>query len=85
VKLTVSYYASLREELGCRQEQIEVPFTSMTAAQVRQWLCARGEPYASALGPNKTIRCAVNQTVCAPETLVNESSMIAFFPPVTGG
>lgn len=82
--IQVRYFASLREQLGRDAEAIE-PSAATTVAELRAFLRARGEPWASALAPGQRILAAVNQAMARPETPVAEGDEVAFFPPVTGG
>jgi sulfur-carrier protein len=85
MKLTVLYFARLRESLGRDRESLDLPAGVATVAQLRAWLIARGEPFATAFGEIKRIRAAVNQTMVADDAPLAEGAEVAFFPPVTGG
>jgi molybdopterin synthase sulfur carrier subunit len=79
----VRFFASLREALGDVSE-VRVPEGS-TVGHLRQQLIGLGEAHARALGPERVVRCAVNQSVCAESTLLFEGAEVAFFPPINGG
>ncbi len=83
MKLTVRYFASIREALGST-ETIDVP-ANATVGSVRDALIARGGVYASALARNRALRSALNHQMCGDEVLVPADAEVAFFPPVTGG
>ncbi len=85
MKLTVLYFARLREALARDRESIEVPASVATVGQLRTWLMARGEPFAGAFGDIKRIRAAVDQTMVDESAPLTEGAEVAFFPPVTGG
>ena len=85
MKLNLLYFARLREALGRDRESVEVPAGVATVAQLRAWLIARGEPFATAFGAIKRIRAAVNQTMVGDDAPLAEGAEVAFFPPVTGG
>jgi sulfur-carrier protein len=85
MKLKLFYYASLREAVGQANQVLEFDSASLTVQQLREALCAKGEPYASAMAAGRSIRCAINQVVVKDDTLINANDEIAFFPPVTGG
>jgi molybdopterin synthase sulfur carrier subunit len=85
VKLTLKFFASVREALGMPGETLDLPASSATVADVRAALVARGGAWASALGEGRLLRMACNQTMCKPDTEVKEGDEVAFFPPVTGG
>ena len=83
MKLTVRYFASIREALGST-ETIDVP-TDTTVGGVRDALIARGGVYATALARNRALRSALNHQMCGDEAAVPAGAEVAFFPPVTGG
>ncbi len=83
MKLTLRYFASIREALG-PFETIEVSAGS-TAGTVRDALIARGGGHAEVLARGRALRCALNQVLCAEETVIEADAELAFFPPVTGG
>jgi sulfur-carrier protein len=85
MKLKLFYYASLREALGQASEVLAFDSAALTVLQLRQALCAKGEPYASAMAASRSIRCAVNQVVVKDDALIKADDEVAFFPPVTGG
>ena len=83
MKLTVRYFASIREALG-PVESIDVADGS-TVGGVRDLLIARGGAHASALARQRTLRSALNQVLCDEVAAVPAGAELAFFPPVTGG
>jgi molybdopterin synthase sulfur carrier subunit len=83
MKITLRYFASVREQLAQSQEQVDTSATTLN--DLRQELIARGEPYAKALGLGKAIRMAMNQKVCDGDAALLPDAEVAFFPPVTGG
>jgi molybdopterin synthase sulfur carrier subunit len=85
VKVVVLYFASLRETLGLGREQLDLPGSVATAADLRVHLCARGGVWAKALAEGAAVRVAVDQSVALPATRLHEGAEVAFFPPVTGG
>ena len=83
MKITVKYFASIREAIGQGSESIDTRATSLAA--LRDELIARGGRNGSALARNKPLRVALNQVMAAETTLLPEGAEVAFFPPVTGG
>ena len=83
MKLTVRYFASIREALG-PVESVEIADDS-TVGGVRDLLIARGGAHASALARQRTLRSALNQVLCDEVAAVPAGAELAFFPPVTGG
>ena len=85
MKISLRYFASVREQLGTGQESLELPEGVATVGAVRELLVARGGAWAAALGPGRALRMAHQQVMCGPETPVQDGAEVAFFPPVTGG
>ena len=85
MKLTILYFASLREVLGVDREVVEVPSQVKTVGDLRDWLRARGGVWESALAQGRSVRAAVAQRMAAPDTDLRPDAEVAFFPPVTGG
>jgi molybdopterin synthase sulfur carrier subunit len=85
MKLTILYFASLREALGLDREVVEVPSHVKTVGDLRDWLLARGGLWESALAQGRSVRAAVAQRMAAPDTELTPDTEVAFFPPVTGG
>ena len=83
MKLTVRYFASIREVLGS-SESVEIAAGSSVGA-VRDALIARGGAHASALARGRALRSALNQVLCDEVVIVGDGAELAFFPPVTGG
>jgi sulfur-carrier protein len=83
MKVTIRYFASIREALGSA-EAIELP-PGTTVGQLRAQLRERSPKHASALAPGKALRCALNQALCDESAVLGDDAEVAFFPPVTGG
>jgi sulfur-carrier protein len=83
MKVTVRYFASIREALG-PSEAIEAP-EGATVGTVRDALIARGGAHAAALARGKALRSALNQVLCDEAAPLVDGAELAFFPPVTGG
>ncbi len=82
-RITVRYFASLRESLG-GSESVAIAAGS-TLGQLRDALIARGGAHAEALARGRALRCALNQVMADEATPVPAGAEVAFFPPVTGG
>ena len=86
MKVTVKYFASIRESIGLGAEVLQTSAT--TLGQLRAELVARGGAYAECLDAafkGKTLRMALNQDMSDDEAVLLEGCEVAFFPPVTGG
>lgn len=67
------------------EENIDVPDSIKTIAQLRVYLAERGGVWAEVLAEGKVLRCALNHQMVDANTPLQEGAEIAFFPPVTGG
>ncbi len=83
MKLTVRYFASIREAVGHGSEVVQTQ--AATLADLRAELIARGGAYADALAPGRAVRMALNQDLCESSITLTDGCEVAFFPPVTGG
>ena len=85
MKVTVKFFASLRETLKTSQELLEVPVGVATVADLREHLRARGDLWAEVLAEGKAIRMALNHEMVDGGVALVDQAEVAFFPPVTGG
>jgi molybdopterin synthase sulfur carrier subunit len=83
MKVTVKYFASIREAIGTGSELRDT--ASATLGELRDELIALGGDHAEALARGKSVRLALNQTLSDEATVLSEGAEVAFFPPVTGG
>ena len=83
--VTLLYFASLRESLGCSREQVPLPGATCTVASLLDQLRGRDARWARAFAPGKPWRVAVNQQMADLATPLKPGDEVAFFPPVTGG
>ena len=83
MKLSIRYFASIREGLGRPGETMDT--SAQTLQALRDELIARGGAYADALGRGKAVRMALDQVMADEAAPLKEGAEVAFFPPVTGG
>ncbi len=83
MKVTVKYFASIREAIGTGSEPLDT--TAATLGALRDELIARGDDYAEVLARGKSVRLALNQVMCDESATLSDGAEVAFFPPVTGG
>lgn len=83
MKVTVKYFASIREAIGTGSELRDT--AAATLGQLRDELICLGGDYAEVLARGKSVRLALNQTLSDEATVLIEGAEVAFFPPVTGG
>ena len=85
MKITLKYFASLREALGPGDTLDWQPAGEPTAAALRAWLRAQSDAHAQALAPGRAVRVAIDQEMVDEAAPLHDGAEIAFFPPVTGG
>ena len=83
IKITIKYFASIREAIGVSTETITCEVN--TTGALRDMLVAKGAPYAEALARGRSVRMAFNQFMCDESARLESGCEVAFFPPVTGG
>lgn len=85
MRLTLKYFASLREALGEGGRFEWTPDAEPTAAALRAWLRTQSDAHALALAPGRAVRVAVDQVLADDSAPLHDGAEVAFFPPVTGG
>ncbi len=88
MKLTIKYFASLREALGAGENIDWAPSDRSwpnDAGALRTWLRARSPAHERVLAPGRAVRVAVDQSMADDATPLHDGAEVAFFPPVTGG
>jgi molybdopterin synthase sulfur carrier subunit len=83
MKVTVKYFASIREAIGKGSEGVETK--AETCAALRDELVARGGGYSQSLARGKPVRMALDQVMTQEDAALRDGCEVAFFPPVTGG
>jgi molybdopterin synthase sulfur carrier subunit len=83
MKISIRYFASIREAVGTASETRETSVTTLTA--LRDELLAASPAHAAALARGKAVRVALNQVMSEETASLSEGCEVAFFPPVTGG
>ncbi|MGB3418534.1 MAG: molybdopterin converting factor subunit 1 [Mesorhizobium sp.] len=79
------YFAWVRERIGKQEEEVELPVSVATVADLLQWLRARGEEYENALQQPQVIRVAIDREHVDHAQEIAGAREIALFPPMTGG
>ncbi|MBF0268718.1 MAG: molybdopterin converting factor subunit 1 [Alphaproteobacteria bacterium] len=83
--MKILYFASLKAKTGVGAEEVTLPASVATLADLADWLKNRGGGFAEAFADLRTVRAAINQEHAAFEAKVGDGDEVAFFPPVTGG
>jgi len=64
------YFAWVRERIGKPEEELELPASVATIAELMDWLSGRGEEYAHAFEHPKSIRAAIDKSHVRPDTAI---------------
>ncbi|MBT9476246.1 MoaD/ThiS family protein [Polaromonas sp.] len=83
MKVTIKYFASVRETMGQGSEVRET--RARTLSDLRDELLAVSPAHAAGLARGKSVRMALNQVMRDESAALTEGCEVAFFPPVTGG
>ena len=83
--MKILYFARIRQIAGRAAEEVDVPDSVLTVADLIAFLSARDESVAAALAERRTLRAAVDQSHVSLDAPVMGAREVAFFPPVTGG
>ena len=78
MKLSIKYFASMRERMGCAEQSFELDVAQISVAQL--W----DQQLSDQPLPTNTL-VAVNMEYCSVDSIVRDGDEVAFFPPVTGG
>lgn len=82
MKLTVLYFAAVRDLVGVDEESVETPEEVSTVAELGQFLEARHPSLQGRLG---AVRFARNETFASNDERLEAGDVIALIPPVAGG
>jgi molybdopterin synthase sulfur carrier subunit len=85
VTVKLRYFAWVRERIGKPEEEVELPASVATIAELMNWLSGRGEEYAHAFEDPKVVRAAIDRAHVKGDAAIAGAREIAFFPPMTGG
>lgn len=84
-RVRLLYFAWVREKVGCAAEDVELPGSVATVADLVRWLKQRGPQYGEAFARPQVVRAALDKVHVKPSATLGAAREIAFFPPVTGG
>ena len=83
--MKILYFAWLRERLNRGEEEVSPPPEVTTVADLIDWLANRDEVFAHAVEKRALIRAAVDAKLVPHSASITGASVIALFPPMTGG
>lgn len=82
MRLTVLYFAALRDLVGMSEEHLLVDETDVSVASLKQLLEHRHERLRGVLDP---VRFAVNEEFEGAAARLKDGDTVALIPPVQGG
>jgi molybdopterin synthase sulfur carrier subunit len=84
-RLTILYFAWVRERIGRDEQQIERPESGTTIAALLDMLARESPGHAAAFADRTRLRAALDQRFVPLDTPIEAAAELALFPPVTGG
>lgn len=83
--MKILYFAWLRERLNRGEEEVSPPAEVATVGDLIDWLAARDEAFALAVAKRGLIKAAVDARLVSHDAPITGASVVALFPPMTGG
>ncbi len=83
--MKILYFAWLRERLNRGEEEVSPPAEVATVTDLIDWLASRDEAFAMAVEKRSLIKAAVDARLVPPSASIAGASVVALFPPMTGG
>ncbi len=85
MKITVLYFARIKEAVNYSSEQVDLPDSITTIVALKNWLALRGDIWANLFNGKQVVRAAINHELVDNMAVIKANDEVAFFPPVTGG
>jgi molybdopterin synthase sulfur carrier subunit len=83
--MKVLYFALLRERLDRAEEEVALPPSVRTIADLIAWLRARDEAADLAMSQPEIIGAAIDGKKVPHSASIAAAKVVALFPPMTGG
>lgn len=83
--MKILYFAWLRERLDRGEETVTPPAEVVTIADLIGWLRSRDEAADLALAKPEIIKAAIDARIVPHTASIAGASVVALFPPMTGG
>lgn len=83
--MKILYFASIRERLNRGEETVFPPADIGTVADLMTWLAAHDEGISHAFADRRLVRTAIDARIVGHDASLDGATVIAFFPPMTGG
>jgi molybdopterin synthase sulfur carrier subunit len=84
-KLSLLYFAWVRERVGVDHEEIDRPLPETTVSQLLDTLAEGRAGHAEAFADRSRLRAALDQEFVPLNAAIGQARELAIFPPVTGG
>lgn len=81
--IDIQYFGRIRDELQCAHERIQ--WNGSDTDHLLNSLRARGEPWLSALSPERVFKVVLNQQILHNARPIPDEAKVVILPPVTGG
>ena len=85
MKVSIRFFASLKEALKKDQIELEIPDSIKTIGDLKGFLSKQDAISTEVFGEHLNIRAAQDLEMVSMDTAIRDGAEIAFFPPVTGG
>ncbi|MCL4239400.1 MAG: MoaD/ThiS family protein [Anaerolineae bacterium] len=82
MRVHVTFYGGLKQDVGTRQQAVELPGDAPTVGALVETLAMRYPALAERLA---TVACAVGDTLVGPDHPLRDGDEAALLPPVSGG
>ncbi|MEP0764570.1 MAG: MoaD/ThiS family protein [Chloroflexota bacterium] len=82
MRVHVTFYGGLKQDVGARQQTVELPGDAPTVGALVETLAMRYPALAERLA---TVVCAVGDTLVGPDHALRDGDEAALLPPVSGG
>ena len=82
MKITVLYFAAVRDLTGCDEEPLELPASVTTVSDLSAHLATVHEALSGRLS---AVRFAVNEEFATSRHPLTDGDVVAIIPPVAGG
>jgi len=82
VRVTLLYFAVVRDLTGLEREELELPHEIRTVRDLAGWLQAVRPPLAGRLD---SVRVAVDEAFAVGDDPLHDGAVVALIPPVAGG